>query len=110
LVALARLAITQPRIWLLDEPTASLDSESEAKVWKVLAEQVRPEDILIVATHRPLQALKLATRVVVMQQGNIVRDGKPEAVLPQMSGKSLIARTASAPVQRLAKGGMLDVV
>lgn len=110
LVALARLAITQPRIWLLDEPTASLDAESEAKVWQVLAEQVRPEDILIVATHRPMQALKLATRVVVMQQGAIVRDGKPEAVLPQMAGQSSTARPAPAPMPRLAKGGMLDVV
>jgi ATP-binding cassette subfamily C protein LapB len=110
LVALARLAITQPRIWLLDEPTASLDVESEAKVWQVLGEQVRPEDILIVATHRPMQALKLATRVVVMQQGAIVRDGKPEAVLPQMAGQTSAARPAWAPMPRLAKGGMLDVV
>ena len=110
LVALARLAITQPRIWLLDEPTASLDAESEAKVWQVLAEQVRAEDILIVATHRPMQALKLATRVVVMQQGAIVRDGKPEAVLPQMTGQASAARPAPAPMPRLSHGGMLDVV
>lgn len=110
LVALARLAITQPRIWLLDEPTASLDAESEAKVWQVLGEQVRPEDILIVATHRPMQALKLTTRVVVMQQGTIVRDGKPEVVLPQMAGQVSAARPASAPMPRLANGGMFDVV
>jgi ATP-binding cassette subfamily C protein LapB len=110
LVALARLAITQPRIWLLDEPTASLDAESEAKVWQVLAEQVRPEDMLIVATHRPMQALKLATRVVVMQQGNIVRDGRPEAVLPQMAGQASAARPVSASLPRLANGGKVDVV
>jgi ATP-binding cassette subfamily C protein LapB len=110
LVALARLAITQPRIWLLDEPTASLDAESEAKVWQVLAEQVRPEDMLIVATHRPMQALKLATRVVVMQQGNIVRDGRPEVVLPQMAGQASAARPAPASLPRLANGGKIDVV
>jgi ATP-binding cassette subfamily C protein LapB len=110
LVALARLAITQPRIWLLDEPTASLDAESEAKVWQVLAEQVRPEDMLIVATHRPMQALKLATRVVVMQQGNIVRDGRPEVVLPQMAGQASAARPATASLPRLANGGKIDVV
>lgn len=110
LVALARLAITQPRIWLLDEPTASLDAESEARVWQVLAEQVRPEDILIVATHRPMQALKLATRVVVMQEGNVVRDGKPEVVLPQMVGQASANRSAAGVMPSLAQGGKLDVV
>jgi ATP-binding cassette subfamily C protein LapB len=95
---------------LLDEPTASLDAESEAKVWQVLAEQVRPEDMLIVATHRPMQALKLATRVVVMQQGNIVRDGRPEVVLPQMAGQASAARPAPASLPRLANGGKIDVV
>lgn len=108
LVALARVTITQPRIWLLDEPTASLDADSETKVWQVLEANLQPEDILIVATHRPMQALKLATRVVVMQQGEIVRDGRPETVLPQMAGQS--ARAANAVMPRPTKGGMLDVV
>ncbi len=103
LVGLARVLINQPRIWLLDEPTASLDAESEARVWEVLAANLQPEDILIVATHRPLQALKLATRVIVMREGEIVRDGKPEAVMPQ-----LMARTQAAPAQRYPenKGGV----
>jgi ATP-binding cassette subfamily C protein LapB len=83
LVGLARVVITQPRIWLLDEPTASLDSESEARVWQVLQNNVQPEDILVVATHRPMQAMKLANRVIVMQQGEIVQDGRPQDVLQQ---------------------------
>ena len=36
LVALARVFINQPRIWLLDEPTASLDREVEERVWQTL--------------------------------------------------------------------------
>lgn len=83
LVGLARVVITQPRIWLLDEPTASLDSESEARVWQVLQNNVQPEDIMVVATHRPMQAMKLANRVIVMQQGEIVHDGRPQDVLQQ---------------------------
>jgi len=109
LVALARVIITQPRIWLLDEPTASLDSESEAKVWQTLEQNIRPEDILIVATHRPMQAMKIATRVIVMQQGEVVKDGKPESVLPQILARAAISKTASAQPRRNA-GGTLDVV
>lgn len=95
LVALARVVINRPMLWLLDEPTASLDAESEARVWRVLAENLRPQDILVVATHRPQQALKLATRVLVMHQGEIVRDGTPASILQQVT-KTLVGASAAA--------------
>ncbi len=85
LVALARVFINQPRIWLLDEPTTSLDRDMEQRVWQTLEASLRAEDILVVSTHRPLMASRLANRVLVMQQGRVVRDGKPEALLPQMA-------------------------
>lgn len=88
LVALARLFINQPRVWLLDEPTASLDRETEDRVWHALEATLRPSDILVVATHRPLLASRLVNRVLIMQQGRIVRDGKPETLLPQMIGQA----------------------
>jgi len=108
LVALARVVIDQPRIWLLDEPTSSLDAESEAKVWAVLEENLAPNDILIVSTHRPMQAIKLATRVIAMQQGEIIKDGQPENVLPQLVGQGVTRQTAN-PSNR-QKRGALDVV
>ena len=85
LVALARVFINQPRIWLLDEPTASLDREMEERVWQALEATLRPSDILIVSTHRPLLASRLVNRVLIMQQGRVVRDGPPETLLPQMA-------------------------
>lgn len=107
LVALARLMLCAPRVWLLDEPTASLDGESEARVWQQLEAALDPADILIVATHRPLQAIKLATRVLVMQQGSVVADGAPQQVLPQMASKAVPKTVARAPA---AQRGVLDVV
>jgi ATP-binding cassette, subfamily C, bacterial LapB len=80
LVGLARLFIAQPRVWLLDEPTASLDSDSEARVIEALRSSLRPDDILIVATHKP-KLLSLCNRVIVMQKGAVVDDGPPDKVL-----------------------------
>ena len=103
LVALARVLINQPRVWLLDEPTAALDGESEQRVWTALQGTIQPEDIVIVATHRPMAAARLATRVIAMQQGRVVKDGTPDRVLTQM-----LARPAAS--SHPGKGGMLDVV
>jgi len=108
LVALARVVIDQPRIWLLDEPTSSLDADSEAKVWAVLEENLMPDDILIVSTHRPMQASKVATRVIVMQQGEIIKDGRPENVMPQLVGQKGLRQTAHSA--NMQKRGALDVV
>lgn len=104
LVAMARVVINHPRIWLLDEPTASLDMESETRVWKTIEENLRPEDILVVATHKPMQAAKWATRVIVMHQGEVVKDGRPESVLPQIMAPGV------APRPRANMGGALNVV
>jgi ATP-binding cassette subfamily C protein LapB len=102
LVALARVFINQPRIWLLDEPTASLDREMEERVWQALEATLRPSDILIVSTHRPLMASRLANRVLIMQQGRVTRDGAPEALLPRV-----VRQTPRHPA---AQGGKADVV
>ncbi|MNR64696.1 hypothetical protein D3C85_1874320 [compost metagenome] len=72
-------------------------------MWAALQEAVRPEDILIVATHRPMAAVRLATRVIVMQQGQVAKDGAPDRVLAQ-----LLARPVAS--SRMGKGGTLDVV
>jgi len=102
LVALARVFINQPRVWLLDEPTASLDRETEERVWQALEAALRPSDILVVSTHRPMMAGRLVNRVLIVQQGRVVRDGRPEALLPQLAAQ--ISRRPTA------QGGKADVV
>jgi len=79
LVGVARTVLSSPKIWLLDEPTASLDSESEKRVLQTLAAHIQPHDIVIIATHRT-SFLSLANRVIVMNDGAIIMDDTPQAL------------------------------
>lgn len=80
LVGLARVFLARPRVWLLDEPSASLDMESETNILEAITRWARPTDIVIIATHRP-RLTTLANRVIVMRRGQVAADGKPEEIL-----------------------------
>lgn len=84
LVGLARVFLGQPKVWLLDEPTSSLDVETEKKVLEAIQAKVKPDDILFISTHRPGLAAQLANRVLVIKRGVVADDGKPEAVIARM--------------------------
>ena len=107
LVGVGRLILAQPTVWLLDEPTASLDPETEKKVLAAIQAHVKPADILVVSTHRPAIASQLARRVLVMQRGRIVADDKPEAIF-QRPAAARPEPGAAAP--RPMAGGPLNVI
>ncbi len=87
LVGLARVALAQPTVWLLDEPTASLDNDTERKVLDAIEASLNPNDILILSTHRPLLANRLAKRIIHMDAGRVAADGPAEQVLQGLMGK-----------------------
>ena len=84
LVALARCLVTQPQILLMDEPTSSMDAQSEVAFLRQLKEACGSCTLLMV-THRPA-VLELVTRVLVVDGGRVVMDGPKEQVLAALSG------------------------
>lgn len=76
LVGLTRLILQDPKIWLLDEPSASLDKESEERVLNFV--RSLPADRTVVfTTHRP-NWLSIATRVLVVEDGVVKADSPAE--------------------------------
>ncbi|MFC4123871.1 ABC transporter ATP-binding protein [Nocardia rhizosphaerae] len=72
-LTIARLLLKQPRVVILDEATASLDSTSEAAVQEALTEALHGRTALVIA-HR-LSTIRAADQIVVLEQGRIVERG-----------------------------------
>lgn len=83
LVGLTRMLVAQPRILLLDEPTASMDGQLESRVMKHIFDDLDPATTIIVVTHK-MPVLSHVDRVVVVDQGSIVMDGPKNAVLERL--------------------------
>ena len=86
LIALTRLLLARPKVWLLDEPTGAMDSVSEARVVGLLRELAAEGVTLVVTTHKTA-LLPLLDRLIVLQGGRMLLDGPRDAVLAKLSGR-----------------------
>ena len=76
-VAIARALAMKPRVLLFDEPTSALDPEMVGEVLDVMVELAQSGMTMIVVTHEMGFARKVADRVVFMDGGAILEEGKP---------------------------------
>lgn len=80
-VAIARAIVLEPRLLLMDEPTANLDPTNSAIIEEIVREIVKEKETTIVfSTHNLFQAKRLAHRVAHMYKGKIVEVGGTEEV------------------------------
>jgi ABC-type multidrug transport system fused ATPase/permease subunit len=78
-LTIARLLLAQPRVVILDEATAHLDSESEAAVQEALTHALKGRTALVIA-HR-LSTIRAADQILVVENGKIVERGTHEELL-----------------------------
>jgi ATP-binding cassette subfamily C protein LapB len=106
LVNLTRAFLRNPKIWLLDEPTASMDRALEQTIIQALKDRMGPEQTLFLVTHKP-DLLALVDRIIVIAGKKIVADGPKDAVLAQLSNQS--AASASSVSQNVQSQAKTDV-
>ena len=76
-VALVRAMLMRPRLLLLDEITAALDPEMVREVLNVVLDLAREGRTMLIVTHEMRFAEAVADRVLFLEQGKVVEEGKP---------------------------------
>ena len=113
-VALARALAVRPRLLLLDEPLAALDQTTRAQVRHTLRRHLEGfGGVCLIVTHDPVEAVSLADRVLVLDEGRAVQDAPPTEVtrhprspwVARMLGRNAWPGTATADGLQLADGG-----
>ncbi|GGP38743.1 ABC transporter permease [Streptomyces sindenensis] len=117
-VALARALAARPRLLLLDEPLAALDQTTRARVRHTLRGHLAEfGGVCLIVTHDPVEAVSLADRVLVLEDGRALQDEPPAEVtrhprspwVARMLGRNAWPGTATADGLALEGGGHLVV-
>ena len=104
-VSLARAFLFDPFVVFLDEPSGSMDMASERALVERLGKAFRPDQTLIITTHR-MAMLALVDRLVVIDNGSVVADGPRDEVIKsiaQISGSRTVAGPKAPGAKPAAK-------
>jgi ABC-2 type transport system ATP-binding protein len=89
-VGLAKAVLNAPELLLLDEPTASLDPDTADWIRRKLRDYARDRGAtLLLASHNMAEVERLADRVILLDQGRIIEDETPRALIETFGRKTL---------------------
>ncbi len=89
-VCLAKSIINNPKVLLLDEPTASLDPETGDFVRSFLEEyQQENKTSILLASHNMAEVERLCSSVLMMNKGSIIDEGRPEELIKKHGRKNM---------------------
>jgi lipooligosaccharide transport system ATP-binding protein len=89
-LTIARALINDPRILLLDEPTTGLDPQARHILWDRLFRLKEQGTTLVLTTHYMDEAEQLCDRLVVVDNGRIMAEGAPAALIKQYSTREVL--------------------
>ena len=108
-VAMGRAIVRQPQVFLFDEPLSNLDAllrnQVRAEIKKL---HRRVQETVIYVTHDQVEAMTLADRIVVLQEGRIVQVGTPDEIYGQPAHRFVAGFTGSPPMNFLPANLQLE--
>ena len=111
---LARALINNPQILLLDEPTTGLDPQARHLIWDTVHSLKKQGVTIILTTHYMDEAAELCDRILIMDYGKIIEEGKPIDLIRKHAGEEVLEVDYDEKVMKMLQekfpDARLDVV
>ncbi|MCD6038930.1 MAG: drrA [Gammaproteobacteria bacterium] len=101
---IARALVNEPKLLILDEPTAGVDVELRHSLWKFLTDLNKQSTTIILTTHYLEEAEKLCKNVAIIDQGKIIKNASTNSLINDMAIHTVILKLAT-PIHSLMKLG-----
>ena len=105
---IARALVHEPKLLLLDEPTAGVDVELRRSTWDFLKEINRRGTTIVLTTHYLEEAESLCEKIAIIDKGSIIEFGHKKDLLAQLHSETFILDLAS-PLEKLPDIPYLDI-
>jgi len=89
-LVLARALVNEPELLILDEPTTGLDPQSRHQIWQRLEELKGKGLSILLTTHDMHEAAYLCDRLIIMDRGSILVEGKPDELIKKYVGQEVL--------------------
>ena len=94
---IARALVNDPKLLILDEPTAGVDIELRHTLWEFLAELNQQGTTIILTTHYLEEAERLCNNVAIIDQGDIIENANMKTLMARMSTQTLLLDVENPP-------------
>jgi lipooligosaccharide transport system ATP-binding protein len=107
---IARAFINEPQVVILDEPTTGLDPQARHVVWEKLRQLKGQNRTLLLTTHYMDEAEQLCDRLVVMEKGKILAEGRPRELIRQHVTRDVVELAGAKEVREGIRARYADKV
>lgn len=100
---LARALLNDPQILILDEPTTGLDPQARHLIWNKIRNLQKQGVTIVLTSHYMEEAAQLCDRLIIMDQGKIIEEGKPSDLVRKHVGEEVLEVAHDEKVMELLK-------
>jgi lipooligosaccharide transport system ATP-binding protein len=105
---LARALRNEPQILILDEPTTGLDPQARHLIWDKIRSLQKQGVTIVLTSHYMDEAAQLCDRLIIMDYGKIIEEGKPSALIKKHAGEEVLEVAYEEKVMQLLPKTLQD--
>lgn len=98
---IARALLNEPQVLILDEPTTGLDPQARHLIWEKIRSLKKKGVTVILTTHYMDEASQLCDRIIIMDHGKIIEEGRPADLIQKHAGEEVLEVPYSEEVMKL---------